>query len=235
MGVGGSVPRAAPTGQTTIILFRRSAAGPRFLKVYPDGSAAGQGGRTGDGMTRLVTAAALLTWVCATPAAAQQVFRSGVETVRLGVAVVDKAGQPVGTLGAGGLHGPRGRPSPGPAAVHDRRARGRRAAAAAHRPALRHLGQHGGRPGDGPQRGRQVLQHAPAGRGHHAGGLRHRGPGGPLRPGRLPALRRAPAQPQAGRLDGPVRRAGRLPRRHVVPVRREGPGGLHRWRATRAA
>ena len=49
-------------------------------------------------MTRLVTAAALLAWVSATPASAQQVFRTGVETVRLGVAVVDKAGQPVGTL-----------------------------------------------------------------------------------------------------------------------------------------
>jgi Ca-activated chloride channel family protein len=49
-------------------------------------------------MTRLVTAAALLAWVSATPAAAQQVFRSGVEAVRLGIAVVDKAGQPVGAL-----------------------------------------------------------------------------------------------------------------------------------------
>jgi Ca-activated chloride channel family protein len=49
-------------------------------------------------MTRLVTAAALLTWASATPATAQQVFRTGVETVRLGVAVVDKAGQPVSTL-----------------------------------------------------------------------------------------------------------------------------------------
>lgn len=48
-------------------------------------------------MTRLVTAAALLALGCAAPAAAQ-VFRSGVETVRLGVAVVDKAGQPVGPL-----------------------------------------------------------------------------------------------------------------------------------------
>jgi len=50
-------------------------------------------------MTRLVTAAALLAGVCTTPAAAQDVFRGGVETVRLGVAVVDKAGQPVATLG----------------------------------------------------------------------------------------------------------------------------------------
>ena len=49
-------------------------------------------------MTRLVTAAALLAWGCAAPALAQEIFRSGVETVRLGVAVVDKAGQPVGTL-----------------------------------------------------------------------------------------------------------------------------------------
>lgn len=49
-------------------------------------------------MTRLVTAAALLAWAFTTPAAAQQVFRSGVETVRLGVAVVDKAGLPVSTL-----------------------------------------------------------------------------------------------------------------------------------------
>ena len=49
-------------------------------------------------MTRLVTAAALSACLSAAPAWAQQVFRSGVETVRLGVAVVDKAGQPVGTL-----------------------------------------------------------------------------------------------------------------------------------------
>ena len=53
----------------------------------------------GDGMTRLVTAAALSACLWAAPAWGQQVFRSGVETVRLGVAVVDKAGQPVGTLG----------------------------------------------------------------------------------------------------------------------------------------
>ena len=51
-------------------------------------------------MGRLVmTAAVLMVW-CATPAAAQ-VFRSGVETVRLGVAVVDKAGQPVTALEQG--------------------------------------------------------------------------------------------------------------------------------------
>ena len=49
-------------------------------------------------MTRLVTAAALSACMCAAPAWAQQVFRSGVETVRLGVAVVDKAGQPLGAL-----------------------------------------------------------------------------------------------------------------------------------------
>ena len=49
-------------------------------------------------MTRLVMAAALVAGLSATPARAQQVFRSGVETVRLGVAVVDKAGQPVDTL-----------------------------------------------------------------------------------------------------------------------------------------
>lgn len=49
-------------------------------------------------MTRLVTAAALLITVSAQPATAQQVFRTGVETVRLGVAVVDKAGQSVPTL-----------------------------------------------------------------------------------------------------------------------------------------
>lgn len=51
-------------------------------------------------MGRLVmTAAVLMVW-CAAPAAAQ-VFRSGVETVRLGVAVVDKAGQPVTALEQG--------------------------------------------------------------------------------------------------------------------------------------
>ncbi len=49
-------------------------------------------------MTRLVSAAALLTWMSVTPAGAQQVFRAGVETVRVGVAVVDKAGQPVEQL-----------------------------------------------------------------------------------------------------------------------------------------
>ena len=49
-------------------------------------------------MTRLVTAAALLAWASVTPAAAQGVFKGGVETVRLGVAVVDKAGQPVTPL-----------------------------------------------------------------------------------------------------------------------------------------
>lgn len=48
-------------------------------------------------MTRVATAAALLAWLSASPASAQ-VFRSGVETVRLGVAVVDKAGQPVTSL-----------------------------------------------------------------------------------------------------------------------------------------
>jgi Ca-activated chloride channel family protein len=48
-------------------------------------------------MTRVVTAAALLAALGAVPASGQ-VFRSGVETVRLGVAVVDKAGQPVTTL-----------------------------------------------------------------------------------------------------------------------------------------
>ena len=48
-------------------------------------------------MTRSVTAAALLVVVAVAPASAQ-VFHSGVETVRLGVAVVDKAGQPVTTL-----------------------------------------------------------------------------------------------------------------------------------------
>lgn len=49
-------------------------------------------------MGRLVTAAAILIGLGASSASAQ-VFRSGVETVRLGVAVVDKAGQPVTTLG----------------------------------------------------------------------------------------------------------------------------------------
>lgn len=49
-------------------------------------------------MTRLVTAGALLAWAWTVPAAAQDVFKSGVETVRLGVAVVDKAGQPVVSL-----------------------------------------------------------------------------------------------------------------------------------------
>jgi Ca-activated chloride channel family protein len=48
-------------------------------------------------MTRAFTAAALLAALGAVPASGQ-VFRSGVETVRLGVAVVDKAGQPVTTL-----------------------------------------------------------------------------------------------------------------------------------------
>jgi Ca-activated chloride channel homolog len=48
-------------------------------------------------MGRLVTTAAILMGLTAWPAAAQ-VFRSGVETVRLGVAVVDKAGQPVTAL-----------------------------------------------------------------------------------------------------------------------------------------
>jgi len=50
-------------------------------------------------MTRVVTAAALSACMWAAPAWGQQVFRSGVETVRLGVAVVDKAGQPLGALG----------------------------------------------------------------------------------------------------------------------------------------
>jgi Ca-activated chloride channel homolog len=48
-------------------------------------------------MTRLVMAAALSASVCATLASAQ-VFRTGVETVRLGVAVVDKTGQAVDSL-----------------------------------------------------------------------------------------------------------------------------------------
>ena len=51
-------------------------------------------------MTRLVMAAALSVCMCAAPVRAQQVFRSGVETVRLGVAVVDKAGQALSTLSA---------------------------------------------------------------------------------------------------------------------------------------
>ncbi len=37
-------------------------------------------------------------WAWSAPVMAQEIFRSGVETVRVGVAVVDKAGQPVATL-----------------------------------------------------------------------------------------------------------------------------------------
>ncbi|BCS33064.1 hypothetical protein TBR22_A22900 [Luteitalea sp. TBR-22] len=48
--------------------------------------------------TRFVTAAALSLWALAVPCRAQPAFRSGVDTVRLGVAVVDKAGQAVATL-----------------------------------------------------------------------------------------------------------------------------------------
>ncbi len=47
---------------------------------------------------------------------------------------------------------------------------------------------------------------------------------------RFHAVRGAAAQPQARRLDGAVRRARRLSRRHRLPVRREGHGHLHRWR-----
>jgi Ca-activated chloride channel family protein len=50
---------------------------------------------------RFVTAAAFSIWALAVPGLAQPVFRGGVETVRLGVAVVDKAGQAVGTLDRG--------------------------------------------------------------------------------------------------------------------------------------
>ena len=50
---------------------------------------------------RFVTAAALSVLACATSSGAQPVFRAGVETVRLGVAVVDKAGQAVSTLDRG--------------------------------------------------------------------------------------------------------------------------------------
>jgi Ca-activated chloride channel family protein len=49
-------------------------------------------------MNRLATAAALATVLSAGPCAAQ-VFKSGVETVRLGIAVVDRQGQPVPQLG----------------------------------------------------------------------------------------------------------------------------------------
>ncbi len=55
-------------------------------------------GASGDRMTRMVFTACLLAMVSASPAVAQ-VFRSGVETVRLGVAVVDREGQPVTVLG----------------------------------------------------------------------------------------------------------------------------------------
>ena len=48
-------------------------------------------------MTRLVTTAVCLALLTSGPAAAQ-VFRSGIETVALGVAVVDKTGQPVTSL-----------------------------------------------------------------------------------------------------------------------------------------
>ena len=41
------------------------------------------------------------------------------------------------------------------------------------------------------QRRHQVPQRRAGGRGHHAGGLRHRGPGRAVRPARLPAARRA--------------------------------------------
>lgn len=54
-------------------------------------------GPSGELMTRFVTATALLFAVMAAPAPAQ-VFHSGVETVRVGVAVVDEAGQPVTAL-----------------------------------------------------------------------------------------------------------------------------------------
>ena len=49
-------------------------------------------------MTRVVVAAAALLAAFVTVPATAQVFRTGVETVRLGVAVVDKAGQPVTSL-----------------------------------------------------------------------------------------------------------------------------------------
>ena len=48
-------------------------------------------------MRRLVAAAAVLGCF-GTGAVQAQVFKSGVETVRLGVAVVDKAGQPIAAL-----------------------------------------------------------------------------------------------------------------------------------------
>ena len=134
-----------------------------------------------------------------------------------------RQGRPAGRHARpGGLHHPRGRAAPAGPTVCHRCARGRRAPAAAHRAAVRHVGQHVGRPRHGAQRGGQVLQPAAARRGHHPGRLRHRGAGRPVRAGGLPAVRGTAAQPQAGWLDGPVRRARRLSGRHAPtsPARR---------------
>ena len=65
--------------------------------------------------------------------------------------------------------------------------------------AVRHQRQHGGEHRLLPQRRHQVPEHAAGGRGHHPGGLRHRGPGRALRPERLRAARRADPPAQAGR------------------------------------
>ena len=160
----------------------------------------------------------------------QPLFTSRIDLVHVGVTVARPGRRPGDRPDARRLRGVRGRPAPGGALLL-RRARERRGRdSPAPRAAARHERQHGAqRPL--PEDGRDPLpEHAPLRRRHDAGRLRHRGAGGPLRPGGLRPPHRAHPRPAPGGLHGPLRRAGRLSRRRVRAGRPQGPGALHRRR-----
>ena len=106
----------------------------------------------------------------------------------------------------------------------------RRGAEPAPGPAARHQRQHAGRHRPGPDGRHPLPQGTARGARRHAGGLRHRGPRGALRPGRPAAPDRAHPDPQDRRLDGALRRDGHLPGRHARAGRPQDPGRLHRRR-----
>ena len=126
--------------------------------------------------------------------AAQQTFRTAIDLVHFGVVVTDKQGSPIT-----GSDGRRFRDQGSRQAANDqvlRRRRSRGGSAASSRVPARCQRQHGGGPQGRPHRRHQVSQHDGSGRGHHAGGLRHRGPHGALFGQRVRAPDRAhpPAQ-----------------------------------------
>ncbi len=169
----------------------------------------------------------------------QPTFRSGVDIVNFGVTVVDKKGNYLTDLAAGGLRGLRGRPEAVAPLLHALRRPGGRdgvghpAVGTPPGRAVRHQRQHGGRPGVRPQRGDQVPQQPQRGARLHPGGLRHRGARRALQPVRVHPAGRADPQPQGRRLHRPLGRDRRLPRRRVARGRPEDPRPLHRRRRQR--